>query len=51
MALNGSNYKIALEDMDEYFRKRLKYEELSTEVYEALEAARSYLREASGDYT
>jgi hypothetical protein len=40
MALNGCRYKIALEEMFNYFRQRLKYEELDDRTYKALEKAR-----------
>lgn len=40
----GAAYKAALDNMDEYLRKRLKYEDgLSDEVREALRAARGEL--------
>lgn len=42
-ALYGTSYKIALEEMDNHFRCRLKYEDISEEVREALQNARDIL--------
>jgi hypothetical protein len=43
-AVKGFCYKLALEDMDNYFRSRLKYEDgLSEEVRNALQEARNRL--------
>lgn len=49
LALNGANYKIALDEMDNYLRNRLKYEELDDKVYEALQLARNTLTELTQD--
>lgn len=43
MALRGSSYKSALDEMNNYLRGRLKYEELPESVTEALQAARDHL--------
>lgn len=43
IALHGLDYKIALEDMENYLRGRLKYEGLSEEVRNALQEARDHL--------
>lgn len=45
LALLGKDLYIAILDMDDYFRNRLKHEELSAEVVDELEKAREYLRE------
>lgn len=42
-AYNGINYKIILSELDNYLRSRLKYEELSEPIYEALQATRDEL--------
>lgn len=42
-AIHGIDYKIALDEMDNYLRARLKYEELSEEVATALQTARDHL--------
>jgi hypothetical protein len=42
-AIRGTDYKIALEDMDNYFRNRLKYEDLSEETRKTLQDARDHL--------
>ena len=42
-AINGADYKLALEDMDNYLRGRLKYEELPEDVHKALQEARDKL--------
>jgi hypothetical protein len=43
-AINGTSYKLALSEMDNHFRHRLKYEEHPREVIEALQKARDCLR-------
>ena len=47
-AARGSQYVAALEELDNYLRSRLKYEELDDSVYEALEKARNKLHEELG---
>lgn len=49
LALRGDAYKYALDDMDNYLRTRLKYEELPDAVVEALQAARNKLNELIQD--
>lgn len=48
-AMNGIHYKIVLDDMDTYFRGRLKYEDLPNEVRDALQAARDHLHQLTID--
>ena len=51
-ALNAGAYISALQDIDNYLRGRLKYEELDEPVREALQAARDYLHnEACADFS
>lgn len=49
-ALNGVKYKIALDDMDNYLRGKLKYEDLPDAVNEALQAARDHLTMLTSDF-
>jgi len=43
-AINGIHYKIAINNMDDYFRNRLKYEEnLSVEARKTLQQSRDFL--------
>jgi len=44
-AQKGIDYSIALDEVDNHLRNRLKYEQLSDEVYEALEQVRNVLQE------
>lgn len=44
-ALNGTNYRGALEEVDNYLRSRIKYEDLDEPVRVALEAVRVKIRE------
>ena len=48
--LKGSQYWNAIFDFDQYLRSRTKHEELSDDVYNALDEARSRLREALENY-
>lgn len=50
-ALKGLSYKIALDEMDNYLRSRLKYEDLSEEIDQELQAARDKLNELIRDAT
>lgn len=49
LALRGDAYKYALDDMDNYLRARLKYEDLPGQVAETLQAARDKLNELIQD--
>jgi len=50
-ALNAVAYIAALQEIDNYLRGRLKYEELEQPVREALQAARDYLHnDACADF-
>lgn len=49
-ATNGGSYLAALQELDNYLRGRLKYEELSEEVDAALQAARDKLHEEMNDH-
>lgn len=42
-AINAIGYYCALTDMDDYLRSRLKNEDMSPEVHEALQEARDHL--------
>jgi len=44
-AQNGANYSIALWDLDQYLRSKLKYEELSEEQHQAYQDIRGKLYE------
>jgi hypothetical protein len=46
----GVSYRIVLDELDNYLRGRLKYEELSTEINAALQAARDKLWELRKEY-
>jgi hypothetical protein len=43
LAAKGADWRIVLEDMDNYLRGRLKHEDLSEDVAVALDAARERL--------
>ena len=43
--LNGRKWWSVAFDLDQYFRSRMKYEELTEEAYNAVEQAREKLRE------
>jgi hypothetical protein len=43
LAAKGADWRIVLEDMDNYLRGRLKHEDLSEDVATALDAARERL--------
>lgn len=45
VAVNGMSAHITLWDLDQHLRSKLKYEELSDPVHEALQAIRDKLRE------
>ena len=45
MCLNGSKWYLVAWELDQYMRSRLKYSELSEEVYKELDAAREKLHE------
>jgi len=45
MCLNGSKWYLVAWELDQYFRGRMKYETLSNDGYNAVEAAREKLRE------
>jgi len=49
MAIDGSNWKYVVTEMDEYFRSQIKYQDLSGEVTKALQAARDNLHELCND--
>lgn len=48
-AQKGGAYKGALQELDNYLRGRLKYEELTEEVSTALQAVRDKLHEECDD--
>lgn len=50
LAMNGRNMSIVLHELDNYLRARLKYEELSEPVYEALQLCRDRLHELRNEY-
>jgi len=43
LAAKGAEWRIVLEDMDNYLRGRLKHEDLSEDADKALDAAREHL--------
>lgn len=43
-SMKGVNYRIALDEIDEFLRKRLKYEELSETEYHLIDNIRTELR-------
>lgn len=43
-ALSGTKYKAALDEIDDYFRKKLKYENLNEDDYHRFERIREDLR-------
>jgi hypothetical protein len=43
LAAKGADWRLALEDMDNYLRGRLKHEDVSEDVAVALDAARERL--------
>lgn len=45
MCINGSKWYLVAWELDQYFRGRMKYETLSNDGYNAIEAARGKLRE------
>ncbi|NBO56610.1 MAG: hypothetical protein EBU84_18925 [Actinobacteria bacterium] len=49
LARNGWRYKAALEDMDNWLRSKLKYEDLDDKTYEIYELCRTKLREYAND--
>jgi hypothetical protein len=49
MAIDGSNWKYVVTEMDEYFRSQIKYQDLSGEVTKALQTARDNLHELCND--
>jgi len=49
MAIDGSDWKYVVTEMDEYFRSQIKYQDLSGEVTKALQAARDNLHELCND--
>ena len=49
MAIDGSNWKYVVSEMDEYLRSQIKYQELPEEVDKALQAARDNLHELCND--
>ena len=48
-AVNGIKYAIAIDEVDNKLRAKLKYEELSDEQIHAFEAVRVMIREALQD--
>jgi hypothetical protein len=48
-AVKGGHYLGVIEEFDNYLRGRLKYEELTEEVHEALQKARDKLWEIRND--
>ena len=48
-AQKGGRYRSVVEEMDNYLRARLKYEELSKDIHDALQAARDKLWELRSD--
>lgn len=48
-AQKGIDYAMALDEVDNHLRNRLKYEELSDEVHEALEQVRNLLHNSKPD--
>lgn len=48
-AQNGTRYSGVIEEMDNYLRARLKYEDLPENVHDALQAAREKLRDLRND--
>lgn len=49
LALKGVDYKIALEDMDNYLRHKLKYEELTSEQSKIYEEVRRKFHEITSE--
>ena len=49
-ALKGTLYKGALQEMDNYFRNKIKYEELPGDVRVSMENAREALHQAAQHY-
>jgi hypothetical protein len=45
LAVKAIHYKIVLDDVDNHLRGKLKYSELTQEVYDALSEVRSFLLE------
>ena len=45
MALKGASYRYALDEMDNFLRGKLKYQELDPAAHAAFQEARSYLNE------
>jgi hypothetical protein len=43
LAAKGADWRLVLEDMDNYLRGRLKHEDVSEDVAVALDAAREHL--------
>lgn len=50
VALNGGKYLAALQELDNYLRGRLKYEDLPEEIDTALQLARDKLHEELNSY-
>ncbi len=50
LAINARNMSIVLDELDNYLRARLKYEDLSDPVHEALQACRDRLGELRCEY-
>lgn len=50
-ALNGVDYKIALDEMDNYLRGQIKYGELDEGIRAALQEARDHLCSLTLDIT
>ena len=48
-AIDGSDWKYVVTEMDEYFRSQIKYQDLSGEITKALQAARDNLHELCND--
>lgn len=46
-AINAAKYRLALYELDNWLRSKLKYEELSGEALAIYEEVRQYLRTAS----
>lgn len=43
-AINGSNYRSAIWDYDQWLRSKMKYNELTDETYKAYDTCRKELR-------
>ena len=50
LALTAQKMQVALQEMDQHLRQKIKYEDLDEKVHEELEQMRSKLHELCGEF-